>query len=1144
MENQSHDIERWQQLFLELSLDEKHTVESDLVLESVLFAANAEDQLLNVWSTLCESEGKLLNRLLSRFLHVGTLPDPLYSKISDDAATAALHRYPFWPLWLPVLRFLFLNRADAIRLSTDQVTQIADLWLKNSGDSWPLRDEAGKILLDATAHIINEIKEKGWQADSELSRNVFSRLLSAASVRPEEVADLAIYLVERRESSLFPVEENDEDNVTSGSEELDVLLSLKRGPVPEPWPDGPLRRVNREVHKGFLSSNDPLQFLFAARPDVAKEVFLALLIREPLPIRSYRDSFRMNLNEFLHVDTECDWRPGMYFQGPFLAFLRINSEKAINTINTLTNFVTQRWIENRENPPPPICAAVSGKEIEYFGFSDAYFWYRDTVHIPKVIVPALMALEQWLYLCLEQERPIKPEIEQILQSSQSTALLGVLIAVGRKHPPLFKDELRDLIPLWQLQVWEENYRIQQSESLLGMTMMEWSRWGESVFKKVRDWHTLEHRKTTFGDVLFKLFVTDEEFRLHMKDVRVQWSNQLEQLGRSGDAKYLENITLRFDVKSWTKRKIENGIALEFVEPEERIQRLASEREANEQHRELLTFPFLCRKMIDERKELKPEELEDFWQRLQKIGNDAEQARACGDTPEHAILGGIAVLYVLHKAWTEADSEREKWCKEQFEKVLVSPPPHHQLHIPESISNYHWDNFVAIMLPQLLAEDPAHEGLRVLCARFALAFNYSVIQDLMNFAFEHRADLQDDFRRLQHLIIVSSGIRNVDVVTHGGNNVWDCPDIEFDIISQFNELFDAFVKSTLPTELPRLADVAEESTGTIVQMVCRQHKIIYDEPSSEETQATIAKRIKRGWGFEPMHIKAAFNWIERIDTETDPQERARWIATIENILHGCLRPLGGIDEALFDDKDNNSFFAVPGQWITWIFDLVSIVIPKLEPNESARKLWESILSFGLDRINWVDSFISAWFICGLKVQGREEMFFREWKEMIAFAWSRKNWRHSEVRLNRTKVELFRHLMGFSIGRGYIEDKKYQCFIAAMKPEFDKWTDEFFPHPEVTSYFAIFLTFPSAEDHLRDGIRQLAKESTKFEEWHWRDFYHLESALLDLLEHDWTMNSRLIKSDTNVREDFSIILKIMADRQIPRAMELQDMIARSV
>ena len=1143
LENQSHDIELWRQLLSELSMSEKHTVESDLILESVVFAANAEVQLQSVWSMLCESEGKLLNRLLTRFLHVATLPDPVYSSMPDNAAAAALHRYPFWPLWLPVLRVLFLNRADVIRLSTDQATQIADLWLKNSGENWPLRDEAGQILLDATAHTINQIREQDWRADGELSRNVFSRLLTVASVQPEEVADLALSLVERREDSLFPVDEVEEADETS-EEELATFLNLKRGPLADPWPDGPLRRVNREVHEGFLSSSDPLQYLFAVRPDAAKEVLLALLIREPLPTMNHRDFFGMGLHEFLHVDTERDWQPAMFFHGPFLSFLRTDREKAIDTIITLTNFVTQRWIDNRDDPPP-VFALVRGEKIEYLGSNDAYYWYRDSVHAPNIIVPALMALERWLYLCLEQEKPIKQAIQQILHASQSTALLGVLVAVGRKHPALFKDELRDIVPLWRLQVWEENHKIQQSESFIGMTMMQWTRWGESIFNMVRDWHALDHRKTTLGNVLFNLFVTDEEFRLYMKGVQNMWSDQLGQLGQSDDAKYLENIVLRFNERNWTTQKIENGIALEFVEPEERTQRLAAEREANERHMEVLTFPMSCRKMIDERKGLEPKELEGFWRRLQRIGNEAEQARTRDDTPEHAILAGIAVLYVLHKEWTEADSEREKWCGEQFAKVLDSPPPHPKFHIAESISNYHWNNFVAMMLPQLLAEDQAHEELRALCANFALAFNYSVIQDLMTFAFEHRADLQDDFRRLQHLILVSSGFRNVNVVTHGGNSFWDCPDIEFDIGSRFNELIDAFVKSKLPTELPRLYDVAEESTDTIVEMVCRQRKITYDEPSSEETQAAIAKRIKRGWGFEPMHVKASFSWLERIDTETDTQERAQWIETIENILHGFLRPLGGIDEALYDDENNNSFFTVPSQRITWIFDLVASVIPKLETKESARKLWEPILSFGLDRVHWVDSFISAWFIHGLRVQGREEMFFREWKEMIVFSWTRENWRHSEVRSHRSEGELFRHLMGFSsFGYGYLKDVKYRPFVAEMKPEFDKWADEFFPHPEATSYFAKFLTFPSAADLLRDGIRRLAKATKKFEEWHWREFYHLDSALIDLLENDWKINSRLIKSDTNVRQDFSIILKTMSDRQIPRAMELQDMMARSV
>jgi len=74
--------------------------------------------------------------------------------------------------------------------------------------------------------------------------------------------------------------------------------------------------------------------------------------------------------------------------------------------------------------------------------------------------------------------------------------------------------------------------------------------------------------------------------------------------------------------------------------------------------------------------------------------------------------------------------------------------------------------------------------------------------------------------------------------------------------------------------------------------------------------------------------------------------------------------------------------------------------------------------------------------------------------------------------------------------------------------------------------------------------LAEASSQFQDWHWGDFYHLDSALLKLLEHDWRENSRVIKSDSGVRTDFSTILKMLTDRQIPQAMELQDKMVRAV
>jgi hypothetical protein len=1144
LESKAKGTQQWFELVTELSPEGKQKVESDLILESLVFAANVESLLQQVWDRLVENNGALLARLLSRFLHVATLPDPRIARFSEDVATAALYRVPFSPLWLPVLGLLHEHRADSISLATEQTTKIADFWLKTSRPSWPLRDEAAQILIDAAHFVVREIRECDWRFDHDICPSVFSRFLTAAVVRPDEVSELALTLVERRQQSLFANEAQDEspDDERIGGDEAGLTELLgHRGPLAEPWPDGPLRRVNHEVHKGFLDGNDPLEFLFAVRPDVAKEVLLATLIREPL--RTTRHTFHSQIFEFLHVETVRDWTPPMFFHGPFLSFLRINSEKGIETIVSLVNFVTDRWIDNRDSPLPAVTTTIDGKYIEYFGSSEAYYWYRDTGRSPHGVVPALMALERWLYLCLEQEKPIVPAVRQILSSSRSTAFLGVLAALGRKKPELFNDELRGLVSIWRMQVWEEQYKFEQLDCLWGMTMLQWSRQGESICNMVKEWHTLAHRKTVLGDVLFEQFVTNSEFRSFMKSVRMEWNQELAALSDSDDAAFLEKVSLRFDADNWKARPVGNGIVFEFAEPEERTHRLANVRETNERHTAVLTFPRKCRTTIDERRMMDQVELEHFWQQLRDIGDDAEQARIRGDTPEHAIIGGIAVLKILHKSWLDSDPEREMWCSQQLDKVLEAPPPHPEFHVAESISNDHWDNFAAMLIPRMLIEAPTHQGIRSLCAGFALAFNYSVIQDVMSTAFEYRDILGDDFQRLQHLILISSGMRSVMEIAHGGNSIWDCPDIEFDIDARFDELIVQFVEFEIPLELPRLVDIAEKSNATLIEMVRKQYEISYEKLPTENVQESIANRIRRCRGFEPLHIRAAFRWLENMEAAKDSAERTSWIDTLENLIHGVLRPLGATEEALFDE-DEITFFAVPGQWDTWIFDLTANVIPKLEQAEYGHRLWQPILALGLDRKHWVDAFLSAWFIQGLRVEGRESNFFREWKEMIEYAWTRDNWRESEVGNRRSDDELFHHLMGFSsTGHCYIQDNKYRPFLASMMPEYSKWTDRFFPHPEATSAFAIFLTFPSAVDYLRDGVRHLAEVSPQFEEWHWDNVYNLGYALLKLLEYDWHKNSNLIRKDVETRKQFSNLLKTMTDRQVPRAMELQDRMMRA-
>jgi hypothetical protein len=91
--------------------------------------------------------------------------------------------------------------------------------------------------------------------------------------------------------------------------------------------------VNHHVQNGFLTSSNPLKHLFRERPDTAIEVLLALLIKEPLPVNPYGEGRRFGGYDFsLDSGLDRDWRPGIFFHGPFLDFLRISPKKGIEAI--------------------------------------------------------------------------------------------------------------------------------------------------------------------------------------------------------------------------------------------------------------------------------------------------------------------------------------------------------------------------------------------------------------------------------------------------------------------------------------------------------------------------------------------------------------------------------------------------------------------------------------------------------------------------------------------------------------------------------------------------------------------------------------------------------------------------------------------
>src|SRR5262249_49429713 len=158
LEQAADGAERWQQTIAGLGEDSPtSSVIRDLFLESLFLASNAAALLERSWPALCTNGGQLLNRMLSRFLFVATLPDPKVAAFiqaeADGAQFEHLCRVPYWPYWGPLLTVLHAHRADVVRLAPINGAKICLLWLKemphelSPGQPMPWRREAAELAL-------------------------------------------------------------------------------------------------------------------------------------------------------------------------------------------------------------------------------------------------------------------------------------------------------------------------------------------------------------------------------------------------------------------------------------------------------------------------------------------------------------------------------------------------------------------------------------------------------------------------------------------------------------------------------------------------------------------------------------------------------------------------------------------------------------------------------------------------------------------------------------------------------------------------------------------------------------------------------------------------------------------------------------
>jgi hypothetical protein len=110
-----------------------------------------------------------------------------------------------------------------------------------------------------------------------------------------------------------------------------------------------------------------------------------------------------------------------------------------------------------------------------------------------------MALEKWLYMQLDEKRPIGDTVRLLLRSSNSLAIVGLLIAVGKKAPALFLDELLPLLAVPEFYRWEIQHQIaNEGHQMIGWDMLPQNR---TSSEPARHGHSLPHRRISLACVI-------------------------------------------------------------------------------------------------------------------------------------------------------------------------------------------------------------------------------------------------------------------------------------------------------------------------------------------------------------------------------------------------------------------------------------------------------------------------------------------------------------------------------------------------------------------------------------------------------------------------------------------------------------------
>lgn len=944
--------------------DPKEKLVQDILLESILYSSQTKLHLNDCYPTLKDNDGELLIRFLELFLFRATIPNSRVIELSkdisgfSDAVASVIDRDMRHLYWPDVIEFLFEHRSDYpypfhVELMLRNLTAIiTESWLNKTPKSFILRKECAELALLN----IHWLELRTEFIHDEFKVSFYKAILGAANELPDDVANIALRLTKRRRD---PSEEYETITLKGGEQRRIARPKAS-------YPEGPFEEIDSTFREVCLFDSG-LASLFNISTNTVIEMILAML--GPAPRTSiYHEEQRAFLG-FVEKFGEHD---ALYSKGPFLNFLRYNTERGIDVVLAVVAYAMKHL--SRENADE-IEIEFSDRRQKFIGDQFVYFWFRDQQSTPYLLGCSLMALEKHLLDLIDNRIDISPYIEKLYTESKSVAVLGLLVSVGKRHPELFVRELRPLLSELRFYIWEHMNQASGRLKIFSTT-------NPTLSKLLHEWHSPQYRSIPLLPIAVQLKAFfPKELKTYLESAAARWRIELAQ--REEDMfTYLSNTIIEsFDDGNYKTEYIDGKKMQTYHEPEYLANEAKQRHASFSEDTEITIFAHKCSDILEKGAQLTPEDLQVVWNKVTKFSAFSDENLFHYLNPKlGAIFGGLSLLVRFDTVWLSSHGSEKDWIIEFTEKTIDAwgwNDIHNSQHpLPDD-----WRRVCAIILARLYSQDTSDTRIRRMVGVFLLKAEYQSLGIFTTAFAKDNTWASKPFVALQNLIIRRSQILALDQDRH----------IEQEGLT---EILDDFMSGKLPVDLIEWnVDENLISAGTTFTLL--GHHV-----NSKLLTAMY-------WNLPTSHAQLK-------------REEVAHTGKVSSLLFLQL---------IHDWKTTNDY--IISSFDRHAIERIVFILLNSDSASQREHLWQPIIALGYNAVERVKAFLSVLFSVASSDTRLFPVFIDTWKAILKFSSQLDTWTTTDFRKSLSELRPALFGLNYDLIERW-RTGKYNKFLEAIIP----------------------------------------------------------------------------------------------------------------